>query len=202
MSDDLARPTSSTKRRLAVVAALLAVIAVVAALVIGSGAVWQTESGASPDDAFSATQAIPDILGVDIRWQPDADGLVRRVEPTTREQLTATWLRGLDAIARSTDGDASGLDVWFVDGALAQATTRAELSEEMPISADRWISHELRVDFYSLDGQIAVVSATSVGPSTAGHEVILVLADGNWRIRHLERVAPFERNVNEVLDGS
>ena len=158
--------------------------------------------GASPDDAFSATQAIPDILGVDVSWQPDAEGLVRRVEPTTREQLTATWLRGLDAVARSVAGDASGLDVWFVDAALDQAAARAELASYTPTGAERWTSHELRVDFYSLDGQVAVISATSVGLIRVEHEVILVLADGNWRIRHLERVAPVQRAVDRAVGES
>ena len=186
MSADEQRSMSSTKRRLAIVAVLLAALAVCAALIVGSGAVRQTESGASPDDAFSATQAIPDILGVDVDWLPDAAGLVRRVEPTTREQFTATWLRGLDAVARSTDGDTSGLDVWFVDAALDQATARAELATYTPTAAQRWTSHEMQVDFYSLDGQIAAISARSIGLVSVEYEVILVLADGNWRIRHLE----------------
>lgn len=202
MSADEQRSMSSTKRRLAIVAVLLAALAVFAALIVGSGAVRETESGASPDDAFSATQAIPDILGVDVSWLPDAEGLVRRIEPTTREQLTATWLRGLDAVARSIDGDATGLDVWFVDAALDQASARAELSSSTSTVAERWTSHEMHVDFYSLDGQIAVISATSVGLVSVEHEVILVLADGNWRIRHLERVTAMQRSEIEAIGES
>ena len=185
------RDMSTVKKWIAAAATLVVVIVVLALLGVISLTVRQTGNGSNPDDAFSPTAVVPEALAAPLTWLDDADDLVRVVEPATREQLTATWLRGNDALVRAADGDPTGLDVWFTDAALDAATSR--FGGAHATATGHAVAHELRVDFYSLDGQIVVLTAQSeVRRGTDEHverfESILVLADGNWRIRNLERV--------------
>lgn len=177
---------STVKRWIALVAAGLVLVALVAAFAAISFAVRSSGDGSDPDAAFSPTEVVPEALATPLTWLPDADTLVRVVEPATREQLTSTWLRSNDALVRAADGDLTGLDVWFTDAALDQARARFVDGEQVSIEAVT--SHELRVDFYSLDGQVVVLTANRSGATDDSTRAIVVLADGNWRIRNLERV--------------
>jgi len=136
-----------------------------------------------------------------VAWGDDDPDLARRVEPETREQLTATWLRAHDALERAAQGDASGLDVWFVGPALDHAEARYTGNHDAGVAASHPVAHRLQVRFYSLDGQVAVITSdTTYERTTSGEsgeriatleriEAIVVLADGNWRIHHLERLS-------------
>ncbi len=185
-------------------ASLSAVIGVIAGL---SLAVRTSSDGADPEAAFSATELTPESLSAEVTWSGDAADLARDVEPATRDELTAAWLRATDALARAADGDPSGLDVWFTGPALADAQQRFErgIDGALATGADRVdaavaTAHDLRVLVYSLDGQIVVLRTASdilladaADPSspsiTTEAEVIFVLSDGNWRIRNIERLA-------------
>jgi hypothetical protein len=167
-----------------------------------SFAIRETGRGADPNVAFSPTENVPGALAADVAWLSDAENLVRIVEPTTRAQLGAVWLRADDALSRAASGDLTGLEVWFVDAALSNAMSRFEidLDTEQRVSAPSALGHRLRVDFYSLDGQIVVLDTETIRPRpidgrvedgdplTERFEVVLVLSDGNWRVRHVERL--------------
>lgn len=190
------RTMSTVKRWIALGALGLVAIALLAVLGLASLAVRETGSGSNPDTAFSATELLPDALAVPLTWLPDRDGLARSVEPATREQLGATWRRANDALGRAAAGDTTGLEIWFTGAALDTARRRFDTAAD--VSIDVAMSHELQVDFYSLDGQVVVMDVDSTvrrapgpdGRSDERVEAILVLADGNWRIRNLERVEP------------
>jgi hypothetical protein len=185
-------PTMSrVKRWVALIALTIVVVALLAALGAISFAVRSTGEGADPDSAFSATEVVPEALAAKLSWQPDADGLVRVVEPATREQLASTWLRAHDALARAAVGDPSGIEIWFTDAARDQAIARFD--DALEVAVDPVDAHVLRVEFYSLDGQVVVVTADeSIRRAGATVEetfrAIIVLSDGNWRIRNIERV--------------
>lgn len=180
---------SRVKRSIALAAAAGAALALVAVIAVISLTVRRTGDGSDPDRAFSATETVPEALAAELTWLADADDLVRVVEPTTRELLASAWLRANDALARAADGDLGGLDVWFTDAAREQALARFAGD----VTVDPVLSHALRVDFYSLDGQVVTLTADlsvrrddTTGVETV--QAILVLNDGNWRIRNLERV--------------
>jgi hypothetical protein len=190
----------SVKRLLAMLGAALVVVVLGAFLLLISFAVRETGDGANPDRAFSSTELDPDALLAEIAWLPDAEDLVRGMEPGTRDQLGVTWLRADDALTRAALGETSGLDVWFVDAALNNAEARfaAESRNGVAVNTSPSIAHQLRVDFYSLDGQVVVLTVdtirerpegtTSTAETIEQLEAILVLSDGNWRVRHLERL--------------
>ena len=103
------------------------------------------------------------------------------------------WLRADDALGRGVAGDTSGLDVWFVDGALAAAESRFA-NDSVSVEVAPAAGHRLRVDFYSLDGQVMVLSVDTIRlrpePVVERLEAVVVLSDGNWRLRHIERLQP------------
>lgn len=195
----------TVKRWLAVAGGLVVLLVLAAVLLLISFAVRETGGGADPGEAFSATDLDTSALSAEIAWTDDADDLVRRMEPSTREQLGIAWLRADDALARAATGDTSGLDVWFVDAALANAELRfgADLPNESTVRTAPSIAHRLTVDFYSLDGQVVVLSVDTIrerptGPSSEvieRLEAVLVLSDGNWRIRHLERLTDTDLDI-------
>lgn len=197
----------SVKRWLAVVGAALVVVILGAFLLLISFAVRETGDGANPDSAFSSTQLDPDALRAEIAWLPDADGLVRNMEPSTRDQLSVAWLRADDSLTRAARGDPSGLDVWFVDAALDNATARfaADPPDDLAVSTAPSIAHRLRVDFYSLDGQVVVLAVDTIRERQTGTasteevieqlEAVIVLSDGNWRVRHLERLTDADLSI-------
>ena len=102
------------------------------------------EPGADPADAFTPTDLIPESLRGSVTWLDDAPDLDRAMEPTTRRALEAAWLRQCRGRTSST-----------------------------PRAARRALDHELRIGFYSLDGQIVGVTATT-----------LVARDAGWPVRH------------------
>ncbi len=199
-------PISRIKRWIAVVGVLVVVATMLVLFGAISFTVSETGDGSDPDRAFSATQEIPGGFAADLVWSPDADGLVREVETTTREQLGSMWLRADDALARAAEGDTGGLEVWFVDAALGAAVDRFVSGGvvDVPhasIEVAPAIAHRLRVEFYSLDGQVVVLAVDTIRVRPVGTadqtaevveelEVVAVLSDGNWRIRHLERLTP------------
>ncbi len=201
------------KRFIAVVAALTVAIALLVVLGAISLAVIETGDGSDPDRAFSPTQNVPGALIAGIEWEPDADDLVRVMEPSTRDLLGVMWLRADGALERAAAGMLDGLEVWFVDAALEAATSRFVEGEAdgVEVGVAPATSHRLRVDFYSLDGAIVVLDVATVrlrSDAAGGKEpveeiehveVIAVLSDGNWRIRHLERLTwPTSEELKET----
>jgi hypothetical protein len=190
---------STLKRWIALGAAV--VVAAIALGVFGalSFAVRESGDGADPDEAFSATELVPNSLAASVEWVDDAPDLAREFEPATRDAVTAAWLRANDALMRAADGDVGGLDVWFTGPALTEShrrfarddTGRLATGASMT-SSPVAMAHELGIEFYSLDGQIIVLRTTTTFLEEAVNdvraEVILVLADGNWRVRNIERL--------------
>ena len=149
------------KRLLALAGTLLAIGVVGVVLVGAAFVVVRARTGADPADAFTPTEVVPQSLRGVVTWLDDETDLDRLMEPPTRLDLEGAWLRA--AAARELDSDVS----------------------------EQIVGHELRVDFYSLDGQIVGISGHSqvrreVGSTTAllreTHESVLVLTDGRWEI--------------------
>ena len=121
------------------------------------------------------------------------------MEPLTRVDVTSAWLRAWEQLSIvAQTGDTTGLEVYFSNSALEGLLDAVPDSRNLPTHQ---IAHELRIDFYSRDGQVIgltadrveLVRAAPVGDVTGwlqtdeSYEAILLLEDGNWRIQHWVR---------------
>lgn len=166
----------------------------------GAGRIQQWASaGADPAAAFTEVPAIAPGLERVVTWLPDAPLQQRTVEPVTRQAIETAWTRAWEAQHRAAMGDASLLEAWFSGGALAQAQSIAT-SVDRPVQL-RLGEHQLRVTFYSDDGAVMGVRADPVHivriieidggwhtqASFESFDVVLLLEDGNWRVRQWQR---------------
>ena len=183
------------KRLLALGLAVL--LAVVAASVLAQAVrvVVTAGTGADPSTALNEVPAIPDELDVAVTWRDDPADLGRAIEPATREAVETALVRGLAQLdlAQRT-GETGGLGTWFSGSALDRAH-RAPGGE----GATTWTAHRVAAEFYSDDGSILTLTTeadlirelpdATDWPTRETYRITLLLEDGNWRIRHLERVA-------------
>lgn len=157
-----------------------------------------TQSDQTNDIFNEAAQLPADQLDA-VLWQPDRPDLRREMEPLTRVDVTSAWLRAWEQLSIvAQTGDTTGLEVYFSNSALEGLLGSASDSRNFPTHQ---IAHELRIDFYSRDGQVIgltadrveLVRAAEVGDVTGwlqtdeSYEAVLLLEDGNWRIQHWVR---------------
>lgn len=184
--------------------AALAALALCAPVVVLAATRITTAVSTSEErhQVFNDAAEVPDELLGAVAWEPDRPGLSRAVEPQTRHDLAEAWLRAWAQLALVADtGDPGGLEVYFASSALT--ALRASVDQMAGLGVHQ-LGHDLRVDFYSQDGQVVGLEATrtrllravpSGGPSpswydtTERYEAVLVLEDGNWRIHHWVRRA-------------
>ena len=144
-------------------------------------------TSADPRAAFTDAPAVPAEVAELVDWRPDADGLLRSVEPETRDAVATAWLGALAAGAPSADS--AEIETWFSGPALDRAREAAESTSRAV--GPEWTSHRLHVHFYSLDGRIIGLEVESRGGLPVDgtvtavvdrYDVVLVLQDGNWRL--------------------
>ncbi len=189
--------TRKAKVKLAALGALgiVALLAMMGLVRIFSGITSSQET----NEIFNAAAALPPDLLDAITWEPDAPDLPRDMEPLTRVDVSSAWIRAWEqlTIAAQT-GDVSGMEVYFSNSALEAAVARAADMGGRPLHQ---LSHRLRVDFYSQDGQVIGLTAPEVRfvravplgeeigwmHSVESYEAVLLLEDGNFRIQHWVR---------------
>lgn len=175
------------KRLIAAVGVGLAWAAPIVLVALATMAMLSATTGADARDAFTEAPAVPAEVGELVEWRPDADGLLRSVEPETRAAAATAWL---GALAAGVPGaEAVEVDTWYSGPALDRARERADMPSLA--AGPTWTSHHLHVHFYSLDGRIlgleiesrGVLSAETTTTSVDDRfDVVLVLEDGNWRV--------------------
>lgn len=177
--------------------------------VVGLGLAARSYEGVSQseetNEVFNAAAQLPPELVEAVIWQRDPEDLTREMEPLTRVDITSAWIRAweqLSIVART--GSLTGLEVYFSNSALDGLLESAERMRGRPVNQ---INHNLRVDFYSEDGQVIGLTADEVGlvrsvpvGDTVGfvqtresYEAILLLEDGNWRVQHWVRRSSEDR---------
>lgn len=175
------------KRLIAVMGVGLAWAAPLVLVALATMTMLSATTGADTRDAFTEAPAVPAEVGELVEWRPDAVGLLRSVEPETRDAAATAWLGAL--AAADPGAEAVEVDTWYSGPELERARERADL----PSLADgpTWTGHHLHVHFYSLDGRIlgleveshGVLSVDSTMASVDDRfDVVLVLEDGNWRV--------------------
>ncbi|NTX98948.1 hypothetical protein [Deinococcus sp. JMULE3] len=160
----------------------LRLCALLAALLLG---------GCARDLADAQTQVGSLRTGAGLlTWQPDQGG-PREMEPSTREALTDSLLRGERELAFAvSSAQHEGLRDLFTEAALADA--RAVAGSGTPPSS--W-AHRVTLHFYAPDGATVSLSDTFwyVIPDPGGaalraarrtQDVVAQLDDGNWRVHH------------------
>lgn len=175
---------------------LLSVLALCGLLALGAGVQLVVASGQGADFAGVFNEPNSAVTTeADINWTV-GEPLLRTLEPQTIEAIEFAWIRSLSAVDRAgTEGDISGVDVWFSGPAKDQVLEILATGAVAP-AAD-WAVHDVEPHFYSIDGQILVAHinrTTAVdAPNTSAHNdtvrAVFILRDGNWRVEHLTRVA-------------
>jgi len=186
--------TASAKRWIALGLVAAAAIAVAAGIYALGLVTEKAGTGAVPADAFNEIPELPEAFEDLVTWSPDQP-LNREVEPATRRLVEAAWVKAFSRVDEAQrTGARAGTEVWFVGGLHDQAASTARSHRPAALFQHQ---HELEVTFYSVDGSIMAIDATSDlerslfdGPtlrSTDTFEAVFLLSDGNWRLQHLRR---------------
>lgn len=181
-------------------AALAAVLVVVSGVlvVVAANLVSPGSTGADTAAALHQVAIVPPNASELTGWLPDDWQRQRTIEPDTRTLVAAAYIRSWAAIGRyESDGDTNEIFDTFSGAARTSALGIARTGD----SATWDLHHSLRLEFYALDG--ATVAFTDVGASvvrTVGsgdgetvllsrdtYSVVMVLEDGYWRVRQLQR---------------
>ncbi len=157
-----------------------------------------SESGET-NDVFTEAAELPPSLIDAVVWLPDNEQSPRPLEPLTRTDVAATWLRAWAQIAIVAEtGETEGIDIYFSNSAREAILASVEGWQDLPVHQ---IGHELYLSFYSEDGQVIGLTATKanllrteiVGDqkeyfnAQESYEAVLILEDGNWRVQHWVR---------------
>lgn len=194
-------PTTRKRKKLVLKMALAAMVGVVGlGLLYLSGYVMAnvTRTSETADIFNDAAELSPELVEA-VRWNTDAPDLARPMEPLTRDDVTAAWLRAWTQISIvAGTGDTTGLDVYFSNTA---NDAMVDAAADWIGSEAQQISHELTLTFYSEDGQVIGLRADEVRllrtqvfddglgyyDTREAYEVVLLLEDGNWRVQHWVR---------------
>lgn len=173
------------------------------------------QEGADPASALNIVPNVPADLKVRLEWLPDDQDTGRQLEPFTRTQVESAYLRAwLQWNISYLKGEPFGLETYFVGPALEAVTEGVRAAHQQGWSLEQTdLEHQLRLHFYAADGSIVSFTAHDVlvaqllrnehgapilaQTSQATYDVIMMLEDGNWRVRHWVRteVAPFAQTA-------
>lgn len=210
--ESIRAPRRPSRKRLIKVAGLIGVLAAISVASTGLTR-WYADIESSADrfDILNIAADIPPGLVDAVTWRADSPGLARPVEPMTRDELSATWVRAWQQIEiASSTGDTTGLEIYFSNSALAALTQAGDSA----LASGKQIAHDLTIHFYSADGQQVGITANKVEllrsiPVAEGnawfhaeesYDVVLVLEDGNWRINHWVRRTSDQVWITEPID--
>ncbi len=199
------------KRLLGLLLLLGAVGAVIGAIVLAAELVVFSSTGADRASVLNVVPALPLDQRNRVTWLPDAPGALdarggRPLEPVVRQQVTETWLRAWAQLDLSYQmRQPYGLATWFGGPLLVQVTEAVSATLASPWQLRQSsLSHALELQFYAPDGSSLALTDraarfvqqyTRAGEApvltTAAdvYRAVLVLDQGNWRIRAWRREA-------------
>jgi hypothetical protein len=191
----------------------LIVSAATAGLIVGvlalvSGIIVYFSSGADPSTALNLVPQLPADLDERLVWLPDhanaAEG--RSLDPFTRQQIADAYLRAWAQLAISYElGRPYGLQSYFSGPALDLVTTTLTDTVAAGWTVRRSnIGHELELFFLSDGGTVVALTdqnnrlvqqlrhaqsgVDEVVESSDRLQLLMLLEDGNWRIRFWRRI--------------
>ena len=163
------------------------------------------QEGADPAQALNIVPNVPPDWHSAVNWLPDDPDTGREMEPFTRTQIESAYQRAwLQWHLSYLRGEPYGLKTYFTGPAFAGVSDAvANLTASGYRLEQTDTEHTLKLHFYSADGSI--VSFTDYAARTAqivfgadenvilrnddvaSYEVVMLLEDGNWRVRHWRR---------------
>jgi hypothetical protein len=183
-------------------------------LAAGGGAVYGAanllayfERGANPAAALNIVPNVPPDLKVQIDWRADDPAIGRTPDPFVRSQVESTYLRAwLQLNFSYIRNEPYGLKTYFSGPALAalQDTLNGTAARGLRVTQVD-TRHNLQLHFYADNGSVVsftdhdalvaqIIADASGQPVFAGetradYDVVMVLEDGNWRVRQWVRGA-------------
>ena len=184
-----------------------------ALLLVAAGLAWAAvrgaagllayfQRGADPASALNIVPNVPPDLYTKISWRPDPPGGGRAIEPFTRGQIQAAYQRAwLQWNLSYLKGEPFGLKTYFTGPALAAAgdAVRATAAQGLKIEQID-TEHDLELQLYSAGGAVAAFTDHNVlvaqvirdaggavvyaGETRADYDVVMLLEDGVWHVRH------------------
>jgi hypothetical protein len=196
------------KRVLGLLLLLLITGALLGAIYLAAELVIFSSSGANRASVFNVVPELPPDQINRVTWLPDAAAVQagRAVEPVVRRQIAETYLRAWAQLDLSYQmRQPYGLATWFGGPLLVQMNevVSATLSSPWRIRQSS-LSHTLELTFYAADGSTVALrdhaarfvqqytlagSDPVITTSASTYSVVMVLEQGNWRIRAWRREA-------------
>jgi hypothetical protein len=178
------------------VVALLAVSAT--AIIVGARVIDSVSVDAQAVSSLNELPEIPESIDGVAEWLPDAWDREREMEPATRIAIESAYVRAWLALS---EYQLTGTRSVIVDSFSGPARRQAESLVADGATATVSVDHELELTFYALDGATvaftdwkATLARSTVGVSgpavvltDEAYDVVMVLEDGYWRVRHLLR---------------
>lgn len=161
------------------------------------------QQGADPTSALNLPPMLPPEAATAIQWLPDDADTGRVMEDFTRQQLTSDYGRAwLQWNLSLKIGRPYNLRTSFSGPALHYLTTSISATAGFQIEQID-TAHHLQLHFYAADGSIIALTDTqaevyqliydadrklvSAQWLYARYEIVMLLQDGTWRIRHWVR---------------
>lgn len=152
------------KRALIWLASMALGAVVASTVVLGATSIERAETGADPESALTDPWAASRRRATAVAWLPDAEPLLREVEPMTRAAVARAWIDSVDHPEDNpTDVFTSHrAAVWFysLDGQVMGLTLETER-------------------LVAIDHTPARVAER--------YDVVMVLRDGDWRLERTRR---------------
>lgn len=155
------------------------------------------QQGADPASALNIVPNKPLDWPVELEWLPDGANSGRELEPFTRAQVEAAYIRAwLQLTFSYQKGEPFGLGTYFSGAALqaVEAATTSDLSLEQIATR-----HQLALNLYSADGSlvaftdhvatVAQILPNSYSEEVGMYDVVMFLEDDHWKVRHWQRTA-------------
>ena len=199
---------------------LLIVFALVNALMLfGIGQIFSYfNTGADRSSILHTNLPDAKVYLPKVTWE-DTINPGRPIEKTTLARITSHYLQSwyVKQVAYATN-DPFGIEDFYTKSARVNLINHIEEQQQKNIRVTSTsLQHNLSLDFYSLDGQMAVISdrnasqyqqiykedtllfETKINPS---YKAVLLLEDGFWKIRHLVKEVPQELATQDKLKES
>ena len=176
------------------------------------------QQASDPGSALNIVPNVPPDLDVQLNWLHDDADTGRVLEPATRTDVQSAYLRAwLQWNISLLKNKPYGLETYFVGPALSDISTSINaIAAKAYLIEQADLTHTLQLHFYSADGSIIsftdsnatvanIVHSKSgaviyVGETTAVYQVVMLLEDGNWRVRHW--VQEKNQNLDSLITSS
>jgi hypothetical protein len=168
------------------------------------------QKGSDPSSALNIVPNKPVDYQVKVDWAPDDSDTGRKMEPYTRELIEGAYVRAwLQWNLSQIKGEPFGLKTYFTGSALKAVSDSIQQAAAGGYKINQVTTlHRPKLHFYSADGSI--ISFTDEGARIAQivtdqggqvvysderdsvFKVVMLLEDGNWRVRYLVRAGEAE----------